>query len=182
MELAKLRFSVGQMVYGKLKGYPPWPALITKIEKNIATIVYFNANQQYSNISFSKLTPYHAGHKIVDKYYGRDKKFSKAFDEMQLVLDVQLKKKQEEKNTKKKEKMAKEKEMKEREAMVKEKKLMEKEKMKREMVIKQSKNAAIILHRLSPLDVKRIKKKLKQDKLKQNQFKSERKLRSGRRT
>lgn len=73
MELQKIRFTVGQLVYGKLKGYPPWPAVITNIEKNMAKIVYFNANAAFSNISFKKLTSYHAGKKILDKYYGHHK-------------------------------------------------------------------------------------------------------------
>lgn len=139
MELTKVKFTVGQLVYGKLKGYPPWPALITKIQKNIATIVYFNANQQYSNISFNKLTPYHAGRKIVERYYNRDNKFSKAYDEMEVVWQLKLQKENEMELVRQSQlKQQMEKEKKEREEMEK-----EKETKRRKEIEKEKKNAAL---------------------------------------
>lgn len=168
MELQKVRFSVGQMVYGKLTGHIHWPALITEIDKNIAKIVYFNANQQYSYLSFNKLTPYHAGRKIVEKYYGHHKKFSKAYDEMEIVLKLKLKE-QNEKEIKKGKKMEKKTKMKRKNATPKKIKMKE-----------ITKHPVVILQRLGPMEIERMKRELKEEKLEQKPSKSERKLRSGR--
>lgn len=142
MELEKLRFTVGQLVFGKIKGYPDWPALITEIHKNTAKIVWFNWNDQTSKISFEKLTPYFAGRRIVNTQYGRNAKFTKACDEMEYVLRLKL------------------------------------EQQKRE---KESKEIpVIIIHRLSPTDIEKIQRKLKQEASEQPSTKRGKKLRSGR--
>lgn len=145
MELTKIRFTIGQMVYGKLRGYPPWPGVITEIDEEKAKVVYFNWNSQFSYLHFNKLTPYHAGRRIVNVHYGRNKKFTKAYDEMEYVVQLkseQQKKRREEKSSPKK--------------------------------------PMIILQRLSGIDIKNIKRELKQESAKRKSFKLERKLRSGR--
>lgn len=144
MELQKLRFTVGQVVFGKIKGYPHWPALITEIHKNTATVVWFNWNDEISKISFGKLTPYHAGRRFVETHYGRHGKFTKACDEMECVLRFKL----------------------------------EQQRMEREA--KKRKFPMIIIHRLSPTDIERIKRELKQETSKQTPTKMKKQLRSGR--
>lgn len=80
MELERVKFSVGQAVYAKLKGYPPWPAFISHIPKNrkIARVQYFNSGQ-WNDLSFEKLTPFHAGANIASKYFAKNIAFTKAF-------------------------------------------------------------------------------------------------------
>lgn len=150
MELQKIGFSVGQLVYGKVKGYAPWPAVITKIDRNIATIVYFAANQKFSNLALKNLTPYHAGRKIVAKYYGHNMKFSRAFDEADVVWQAKLKQEEE----------------------LKQKELIEMKKKKK--MDELPKKPTIVLERLSQMDIQKIQKKLKQENSKRK------KLRSGR--
>lgn len=99
MEIAIQKYTVGQVVFGKLKGYPPWPAVITALPKgrNIASITYFNSGQ-CSDLSFKKLTPYHAAGNVIHKYANKNKSFTKALQEMELVA-TKMNKKDEEKKT-----------------------------------------------------------------------------------
>lgn len=149
MELQKLRFTVGQMVYGKLKGYPPWPAVITKIEKNMAKIVYFNANKEFSTISFNKLTPFHAGGKIVEKYHDRNLKFTKAYNEMRAMLQIKMKDQSQE-----------------RKKMEKSKQKSEKKQIEPSKNLRQ--NCSIILDGLTPNQITEVQRKLKQNESKKN--------------
>lgn len=145
MKLAKIKFVVGQLVYGKVRGYPPWPARVTEINKNVAKIVYFNWNNQFSKISFDKITPYHSSQRILLQHYGRNTKFSKAVDEMEFVYRSQLEQQQQRRR--------------------------EKEERKKWM-------PSVIVRRLSPLDIKKIKGELKKNKKKLPKL--TKKLRSGR--
>lgn len=88
MDLATVKFIVGQVVYAKIKGFPPWPAIITHIPKNrnVARVQYFNSGQ-WNELSFQKLTPFHAGKNIVQKYMKKNHPFNKAFREMQAVME-----------------------------------------------------------------------------------------------
>lgn len=89
MALAELTFTVGQVVYAKLKGYLPWPALITHIpKKTIARVAFFNSTQ-WSELSFKKLIPYHSGDAkaIVNKHLNRNAAFTKAHCEMLFVTN-----------------------------------------------------------------------------------------------
>lgn len=97
MDLVKVVFSVGQVVYAKLKGYPPWPAVITFIPKGrkVAKVLYFNSGQ-CSELSFAKLTPVHAAKNIELKYLNKNIGFTKAFNEMVLVMGQAEKKKEKE--------------------------------------------------------------------------------------
>jgi hypothetical protein len=48
MDCAIIKYTVGQVVYAKLKGYPPWPALITNFPRNgIARVSYFNSTEWF---------------------------------------------------------------------------------------------------------------------------------------
>lgn len=88
MECALIHYEIGQVVYAKLKGYPPWPALITHFPRNgMARVLYFNS-PSWSDLSLNKLTPFHAGKHIEERYLRRNKAFSKAFDEMMVVLTI----------------------------------------------------------------------------------------------
>lgn len=86
MEIAKINYTVGQIVFGKIKGYPPWPAVVTELPKgkNVAKILYFNSGQ-YSVLSFKKLTPYHAAGFIVERHLDKNRGFTKAYREMEIV-------------------------------------------------------------------------------------------------
>lgn len=86
MSLIRLEFQIGQAVFAKIKGFPPWPALIVGIMgTNQAKVVYFNSSE-YSLLSFKKLTPFDANGKIAHQFYNKNKGFTKAFDELMLVL------------------------------------------------------------------------------------------------
>lgn len=103
MEIAIQKYAVGQVVFGKIKGYPPWPAVITALPKgrHIACITYFNSGE-CSELSFKKLTPYHSAEKVIKKYANKNIGFTKALKEMELVAKKQNKKDEEKKNTTKK--------------------------------------------------------------------------------
>lgn len=101
MALVPQIFDVGQVVFAKIKGYPPWPAIITYLPtKTKARVLYFNSGKT-NDLSFEKLTPFHAGKYIEEKYRNRNVGFTKAFEEMLLIMQVSEKKN---KTTKKKEK------------------------------------------------------------------------------
>lgn len=88
MDLVVIKFVAGQVVYAKIKGYPPWPAVITHIPKNrkVARVQYFNSGQ-WKQLSFHKLTPFHAEQNIAAKYLEKNVSFTKAFKEMQMVME-----------------------------------------------------------------------------------------------
>lgn len=92
MEIAVQNFTVGQIVFGKLKGYPPWPSVITALPKgkNVAQIKYFNSGQS-SILSIKKLTPYNAAGDIIVRYANKNKGFTKALREMEMVAKKEKK-------------------------------------------------------------------------------------------
>ncbi|XP_058445832.1 hepatoma-derived growth factor-related protein 2-like [Malaya genurostris] len=57
MVATKKSFNVGDLVFAKVKGYPPWPAKITKIEKNKYN-VYFYGTGETANIKLEDLFIY----------------------------------------------------------------------------------------------------------------------------
>lgn len=93
MDIATINYIVGQVVFGKLKGYPPWPAVITALPNNkkVARIMYFNSGQ-YSELSFKKLTPYHSAAAIIQRHLNRNVGFTKAYHEMELVAEANKRK------------------------------------------------------------------------------------------
>lgn len=103
MDIAQIQYTVGQVVYGKIKGYPPWPAVIAALKnKNVAKITYFNSGE-CSELSFKKLTPYHAAGKVVERYLNKNRGFSKAYHEMEIVVNSRKKTNTDEEEGKKKE-------------------------------------------------------------------------------
>lgn len=94
MDIAIIKFSVGQIVFAKIKGYPPWPAVITALpkDKNCAKVTYFNSGQ-CSELSYKKLTPFHAAGSIIERHLNRNKGFTRAYLEMKLVAEKNTKKK-----------------------------------------------------------------------------------------
>lgn len=134
-QLAVRNFSVGQVVYAKIKGYPPWPAIITHMPTaKKARVTYFNSGQ-HNDLSIEKLTSLRAGIEIERKYYGKNHAFTKAFNEMQVVAQATVKKKE--------------------------------------------KKPQIIVHLLSPDEIKRIQSDLKKNK-KPTKQEAKNRLRSGR--
>lgn len=108
MALAVQKFIAGQMVYSKIKGYPPWPSVVTHMpSEKMARVQYFNWNGQWNELSIRKLTPFHAGGYIEKQYLDKNVAFTKAFYEMLAVMEAFRKNKMkenemEEKETKKK--------------------------------------------------------------------------------
>ncbi|XP_016951308.1 PC4 and SFRS1-interacting protein [Drosophila biarmipes] len=51
-------FSIGDLVFAKVKGYPPWPAKITKSNNNKKYNVYFYGTGETANIKVEDLFPY----------------------------------------------------------------------------------------------------------------------------
>lgn len=83
MSLVKHQYEVGQIVYAKQRGYPPWPSMISeKIKKNDKyKVKFFGWNQQWALVDGSNIT--HRAHAdgIVEKYFEKNKKFKIAENE-----------------------------------------------------------------------------------------------------
>lgn len=87
MELSVRRFFIGQLVFAKIKGYPPWPGLIIEIDKCRAKAVYFNWRNQYNWIGFEKITPAASAAAIVAQHYSTNIQFRRAVDELNLMAN-----------------------------------------------------------------------------------------------
>ncbi|XP_041775276.1 hepatoma-derived growth factor-related protein 2-like isoform X1 [Anopheles merus] len=57
MVASKKSFEIGDLVFAKVKGYPPWPAKVTRIEKNKYN-VYFYGTGETANIKKEDLFAY----------------------------------------------------------------------------------------------------------------------------
>ncbi|KAI8046926.1 hypothetical protein M5D96_003146, partial [Drosophila gunungcola] len=57
-EKAAKSYSIGDLVFAKVKGYPPWPAKITKSNNNKKYNVYFYGTGETANIKVEDLFPY----------------------------------------------------------------------------------------------------------------------------
>ncbi|XP_034240496.1 hepatoma-derived growth factor-related protein 2-like [Thrips palmi] len=84
------KFEVGDLVFAKLKGYPPWPSKINQIENLISggkeTIrynVYFYGTHQSSILRSSSLYHYDSHAKAIVEKFGRKPKFLKALKELE---------------------------------------------------------------------------------------------------
>lgn len=84
------KFEVGDLVFAKLKGYPPWPSKINQIENLISggkeTIrynVYFYGTHQSSILRSSSLYHYDSYAKSIVEKFGRKPKFLKALKELE---------------------------------------------------------------------------------------------------
>lgn len=87
MEISRRSFYVGQCVFAKIKGSPPWPGIVVDIDKSRAKVVYFNWHNQYNWVGFKKLTTISGSNQIVSRYYERNVAFRTAVDEMKLILN-----------------------------------------------------------------------------------------------
>lgn len=86
--IVRVKYLVGQAVFAKIKGYPPWPSIITEIPRNgLVKVLYFNSSE-YSVLSEKRIKPIQAGGDIVKKYKG-NKAFTKALAEMNAVLKIE---------------------------------------------------------------------------------------------
>ncbi|XP_043652033.1 PC4 and SFRS1-interacting protein [Drosophila teissieri] len=57
-EKAAASYNIGDLVFAKVKGYPPWPAKITKSNNNKKYNVYFYGTGETANIKVEDLFPY----------------------------------------------------------------------------------------------------------------------------
>lgn len=94
------KFFVGRAIFAKLKGSPPWPAVIQEIlPKNRVKVKFIASNEQWyfqidsifsqvilkdffffwSIVNFNRLTT--LSETNIYKYYGKNKAFTKAIDE-----------------------------------------------------------------------------------------------------
>ncbi|KAH8278731.1 hypothetical protein KR018_008046 [Drosophila ironensis] len=85
-EKAGKTFSIGDLVFAKVKGYPAWPAKITKYN-NKKYNVYFYGTGETANIKLEDLFPYADNKKkfATDKNMKRGK-FSDAIDQIESAL------------------------------------------------------------------------------------------------
>lgn len=86
MEVAIRKFSVGQCVYARVKGHPPWPGIITEMKKNKVKVVYFNWRNEFNWLGLKKITPIGLAANVIEANYERNVKFKGAVDEMNLVI------------------------------------------------------------------------------------------------
>lgn len=88
--LAERKFEVGQMVYTKIVGYPPWPSCIVELtvrdNVQVAVVRYFGWNSDRSYAPLNKLTPLAAEQPILKKFYSKQKMFTKAVDQMKKII------------------------------------------------------------------------------------------------
>lgn len=136
MEIAQIKYTVGQLVFGKLKGYPPWPAVVTGLVKNrnMAKIIYLNSGQ-CSELSFKKLTPYGAAKKIIDRHLNKNRGFTRAYQEMELLAAESHEKKIAEDEEKKETKKAEDEDKEERKVIKKSPKVIIKLLTKEEIMV-----------------------------------------------
>ncbi|XP_058058498.1 hepatoma-derived growth factor-related protein 2-like [Anopheles bellator] len=86
MVASKKSFNIGDLVFAKVKGYPPWPAKITRIDKSKYN-VYFYGTGETANIKVEDLFPYEEskGKFATDKIMRR-----KGFKEAMLQIEAAL--------------------------------------------------------------------------------------------
>lgn len=85
MELQKIKFKVGMTVFAKIKGYAPWPSFILEIKNSTAKVSFFNSNQ-HAFVGFRKLTLISESEPILKRYLNKNKEFTKAYNELLLVV------------------------------------------------------------------------------------------------
>ncbi|XP_055306817.1 uncharacterized protein LOC129571073 [Sitodiplosis mosellana] len=81
---AKKKFEVGELCFGKVRGFPEWPAIITKIEKNYALVKFFNSPLS-GKCFFGKIFNLEEGLRFL-KLQGKNLQLQKATKEMAFVL------------------------------------------------------------------------------------------------
>lgn len=111
MNISQRIFQVGQFVYAKTKFFPPWPAFILEIRRGSARVQFFAWNNQWYDeildtyhfhiifykiskhlcrawVGFKKLVPISASRAILDEYYNRNVRFSRAVDELNISFNT----------------------------------------------------------------------------------------------
>ncbi|XP_016980232.1 PC4 and SFRS1-interacting protein [Drosophila rhopaloa] len=86
-EKAAKSYSIGDLVFAKVKGYPPWPAKITKINNNKKYNVYFYGTGETANIKVEDLFPYADNkEKFATEKIMKRAKFIEAIEQIESAL------------------------------------------------------------------------------------------------
>ncbi|XP_052847925.1 PC4 and SFRS1-interacting protein [Drosophila gunungcola] len=86
-EKAAKSYSIGDLVFAKVKGYPPWPAKITKSNNNKKYNVYFYGTGETANIKVEDLFPYADNkEKFATEKIMKRAKFIEAIDQIESAL------------------------------------------------------------------------------------------------
>lgn len=82
--------NIGDLCFGKIKGYAEWPAHVDSIEGNCAWITFFNSDT-VGKCSFNKIFDLEEGVRFLDKYVNKHKAFTKAVKEMAFIMRDKMK-------------------------------------------------------------------------------------------
>ncbi|XP_058125871.1 PC4 and SFRS1-interacting protein-like [Anopheles ziemanni] len=86
MVASKKSFKIGDLVFAKVKGYPPWPAKIMRIDKTKYN-VYFYGTGETANIKVEDLFPYEASkEKFATEKIMKRKGFKEAMEQIESAL------------------------------------------------------------------------------------------------
>ncbi|XP_033162850.1 PC4 and SFRS1-interacting protein [Drosophila mauritiana] len=86
-EKAAASYSIGDLVFAKVKGYPPWPAKITKSNNNKKYNVYFYGTGETANIKLEDLFPYASNkERFATEKIMKRAKFIEAIDQIESAL------------------------------------------------------------------------------------------------
>lgn len=86
MVASKKSFKIGDLVFAKVKGYPPWPAKITRIDKTKYN-VYFYGTGETASIKVEDLFPYEASkEKFATEKIMKRKGFKEAMIQIESAL------------------------------------------------------------------------------------------------
>uniref|UniRef100_A0AAG5DUQ9 PWWP domain-containing protein n=1 Tax=Anopheles atroparvus TaxID=41427 RepID=A0AAG5DUQ9_ANOAO len=86
MVASKKSFKIGDLVFAKVKGYPPWPAKITKIDRSKYN-VYFYGTSETANIKMEDLFPYEVSkEKFATEKIMKRKGFKEAMIQIESAL------------------------------------------------------------------------------------------------
>ncbi|EDV53118.1 hepatoma-derived growth factor-related protein 2 [Drosophila erecta] len=86
-EKAAASYSIGDLVFAKVKGYPPWPAKITKSNNNKKYNVYFYGTGETANIKVEDLFPYaNNKERFATEKIMKRAKFTEAIDQIESAL------------------------------------------------------------------------------------------------
>lgn len=86
MVASKKSFKIGDLVFAKVKGYPPWPAKITRLDKTKYN-VYFYGTGETANIKKEDLFPYETSkEKFATEKIMKRKGFKEAMAQIELAI------------------------------------------------------------------------------------------------
>lgn len=80
--------SVGELVYGKIAGFAPWPAFIKEIffERSFIFLVEFLGDRTEAYLSIENLQKF-VGNEAIGSAHKHKKGYAKAFNEAERLLD-----------------------------------------------------------------------------------------------